>query len=242
MRNFGCRYKEMQRLQAVGGANRGGSEQLQPCLLQAPAGPGSDACQACSHLSSHRVLGLPVTSCSVMRFLLMQAAPLLSSRAAVTNGWRSLSSADAKLGKPLSHTRADVAPSADDVCSPEALGRAESAMSAETAYFDAGDALLEGPCIAQIVALQSKIVRQQEGLSCTGFAPLLLERPPLTQVDARARFPGVPAILNMHSLSCVLTHAFHAWLGGRVHRGHAVAALSRQRAGWAGMAGLRQHC
>ena len=71
-----------------------------------------------------------------MRCLLMQAAPLLSSRASVTNGWRSLPAGDAKLGKPLSH--GDVTPPADDACVVETLGRAESAMSAETAYFDAG--------------------------------------------------------------------------------------------------------
>ena len=79
-----------------------------------------------------------MTSCSCMRSLLMQAAPLLSSRAPVTNGWRSLPAADAKLGKPLSHAHGDVTPPADDARGPEALGRAESAMSAETAYYDAG--------------------------------------------------------------------------------------------------------
>ena len=127
----------MQRLQAVGGATRAGSEQLQqPCLQQATAGPGSDGCQACAHLSSSSLLGLPVTSCSCMHSLLMQAAPLLSSRAAVTNGWRCLPPSDAKLGKPLSH--GDVTPPAVGACGVEALGRAESAMSAETAYFDAG--------------------------------------------------------------------------------------------------------
>ena len=70
--------------------------------------------------------------------LLMQAAPQLSSRAAVSNGWRSPAPADAKLGKLLGHAHGDVSPPADDACGSGALGRAESAMSAETAYYDAG--------------------------------------------------------------------------------------------------------
>ena len=162
-----------------------------------------------------------------MRCLLMQAAPLLSSRASVTNGWRSLPAGDAKLGKPLSH--GDVTPPADDACVVETLGRAESAMSAETAYFDAGY-----PCnygASSVHCLDSAT------LSCTGSPPHV----------ARAAFTNIggckgivsrcPCLADSHGPKVVLTPACS---GGRVHRGHAVAALGRQRAGWTGMAGLRQ--
>ena len=72
----------------------------------------------------------------------MQAAPLLSSKAAVTNGWRSLPSADAELDKPFSYAHGDVTYPSHDIGGLGALGRAESAVSAETAYFDAGTPLL----------------------------------------------------------------------------------------------------
>lgn len=85
-----------------------------------------------------------------MRSLLMQAAPLLSSKVAVTNGWRSLPPAHAKLGKPVSHAHRDATPPADDVGGLGALGRAESTVSAETAYFDAGYPLLPIPCSVQV--------------------------------------------------------------------------------------------
>lgn len=147
----------MQRLQAVDGALRAGSEQLQPCLVQATAGPGSDACQARANLSSSSLLGFPMTDCSCMRR--MQAAPLLSSRAAVTNGWRSLPPADAKLGKLLGHAHGDMMPAADDACVVEALGvlSPPCRLRRHTMMQVAPASKVPVPCIAQLVAVQSKV-------------------------------------------------------------------------------------
>ena len=92
-----------------------------------------------------------------MQSHLVQAAPLLSSKAAVTNGWRSPLPAEAELGKPLSYAHGDATPPSDGVGNLGALGRAESAASAGTAYFDAGSPLLPVPCILQVARSASSV-------------------------------------------------------------------------------------